>query len=378
LLEVLDPEQNFSFSDHYLELPFDLSKVMFITTANTTASIPPALLDRMELIEFPGYVEEEKLEIAHRFLIPRQLEENGLGDDEVHISDQALKRMIREYTYEAGVRNLEREISRVCRKIARLKAEGKNFPNRVGATSIERFMGPPQFFNLEAEREDEVGVATAIAWTENGGEIMPVEVLLMEGKGNIQVTGQIGNVMQESAQAAFSYLKSRTRELDVDPNLYDELDIHIHIPEGAIPKDGPSAGITIATALISAFTERKVRKEVGMTGEITLRGRILPVGGVREKVLSAHRAGLKTVLIPERNKKDLIDIPKRARNDLNIVTVERMGEVLEVALMEKKRTRKPRRTQTKPTKPSPKSSNEESRSERADQYGEVPPLQPGV
>jgi len=378
LLEVLDPEQNFSFSDHYLELPFDLSKVMFITTANTTASIPPALLDRMELIEFPGYVEEEKLEISRRFLIPRQLEENGLGDDEVHISDQALKRMIREYTYEAGVRNLEREISRVCRKIARLKAEGKNFPNRVSATSIERFMGPPQFFNLEAEREDEIGVATAIAWTENGGEIMPVEVLLMEGKGNIQVTGQIGNVMQESAQAAFSYLKSRTRELDVDPNLYDELDIHIHIPEGAIPKDGPSAGITIATALISAFTKRKVRKEVGMTGEITLRGRILPVGGVREKVLSAHRAGLKTVLIPARNKKDLIDIPKRARNDLNIVTVERMGEVLDVALMEKKRPRKPRRTQTKPTKPSPKSANEESRSERADQHGEVPPLQPGV
>jgi len=378
LLEVLDPEQNFSFSDHYLELPYDLSTVMFITTANTTASIPPALLDRMELIEFPGYVEEEKLEIARRFLIPRQVEENGLGKDEVHISDQALKRLVREYTYEAGVRNLEREIGRVCRKIARLKAEGKRFPNRVSAASIERFMGPPQFFNLEAEREDEVGVATAIAWTENGGEIMPVEVLLMEGKGNIQITGQIGNVMQESAQAAFSYLKSRTRELDVDPKLYDEVDIHIHIPEGAIPKDGPSAGITIGTALISAFTDRKVRKDVGMTGEITLRGRILPIGGVREKVLAAHRAGLKTVVIPQRNKKDLIDIPKRARNEVRIVTVERMEEVLDVALIEKKKPPKPRRTQTKRTKSSSNSTSGESRSERTDHHGEVPPLQPGA
>jgi ATP-dependent Lon protease len=378
LLEVLDPEQNFSFSDHYLELPFDLSKVMFITTANTTSSIPPALLDRMELIEFPGYIEEEKLEIARRFLIPRQLEENGLARDEVQISEQALKRMIREYTYEAGVRNLEREIGRVCRKVARLKAEGKRFPNRVSATSVERFLGPPQYYNLEAEREDEVGVATAIAWTENGGEIMPVEVLLMEGKGNIQITGQIGNVMQESAQAAFSYLKSRTRELDVDASLYDEVDIHIHIPEGAIPKDGPSAGITIATALISAFTDRKVYKDVGMTGEITLRGRILPVGGVREKVLAAHRAGLKTVVIPNRNKKDLIDIPKRARKDLRIITVERMEGVLDVALMGKKKTPKSRRTQARRTKSSPDSANRGSRNKRGDQPGEAPPLQPGV
>jgi ATP-dependent Lon protease len=375
LLEVLDPEQNFSFSDHYLELPFDLSKVMFITTANTTSTIPPALLDRMELIEFPGYIEEEKIEIARRFLIPRQLEETGLATDEAQISEQALKRMIREYTYEAGVRNLEREIGRVCRKIARLKAEEKRFPNRVGATSIERYLGPPQFYNLEAERDDEVGVATAIAWTENGGEIMPVEVLLMEGKGNIQITGQIGNVMQESAQAAFSYLKSRTRELDVDASLYDEVDIHIHIPEGAIPKDGPSAGITIATALISAFTERKVFKGVGMTGEITLRGRILPVGGVREKVLAAHRAGLKTVVIPLRNKKDLTDIPKRARNDLNIVTVERMEQVLDVALMEKKKTQKLKSSRTRRGKSSARATSKESLS---DQPGETPPLQPGA
>jgi len=329
---VLDPEQNHAFSDHYLELPYDLSKVMFITTANTFGPIPPALLDRMEMIEFPGYVEEEKLEIAHRFLIPRQIEETGLNDGEVHLSDQALQRMIREYTYEAGVRNLEREIGRVCRKIARLKAEGKRYPSHVGSSTIERFLGPPQFFNLEAERQDEVGVATAIAWTENGGEIMPVEVLLMEGKGNLQITGQIGSVMQESAQAALSYLKSRSRELGIEPDVYEHVDIHIHIPEGAIPKDGPSAGITIATALISAFTGRPTNKDVGMTGEITLRGRILPIGGVREKVLAAHRSGLKTVILPKRNQKDLIDVPKRARSEIHIVPVDHMDQVLEVAL----------------------------------------------
>jgi ATP-dependent Lon protease len=332
LLEVLDPEQNWSFSDHYLELAYDLSRVMFITTANTSATIPPALLDRMELIDVPGYVEEEKIEIANRFLIPRQLEENGLEEGELHISEQALQRVIREYTYEAGVRNLEREIGRLCRKVARIKAEGKHYPNQIGSSSIERFLGPPQFFNLEAERQDEVGVATAIAWTENGGEIMPVEILLIEGKGNLQITGQIGSVMQESAQAALSYIKSRSRDLQIDPDTFDEVDIHIHIPEGAIPKDGPSAGITIATALISALTGRKVYRDVGMTGEITLRGRVLPVGGVREKVLAAHRVGLKTVILPYRNLKDLIDIPKRARNELRIVSVEHMDQVLEIAI----------------------------------------------
>ncbi|MBN2148177.1 MAG: endopeptidase La [Anaerolineales bacterium] len=332
LLEVLDPEQNHAFSDHYLELPYDLSRVMFITTANTTNFIPIALLDRMELIEFPGYIEEEKLEIARRFLIPRQLEEAGVEEAGVRFVDQALKRMIREYTYEAGVRNLEREIGRVCRKLARAKAENKPFPTRVSAGSVERYLGPPQFFNQEAERQDEIGVATAIAWTENGGETMPVEVLLVEGKGSMQITGQIGNVMQESAQAAFSYLKSRSGILGLPPDLYEDLDIHIHIPEGAIPKDGPSAGITICSALISAFTGREVRKEVGMTGEITLRGRVLPVGGIREKVLAAHRAGLKTVIIPYRNEKDLVDVPKRARSELKIVLVEHMDDVLDVAL----------------------------------------------
>ena len=332
LLEVLDPEQNHTFSDHYLELPFDLSKVMFITTANTDSTIPPALLDRMEVIEFPGYIEEEKIEIAKRFLIPRQVEENGLNKERVRFSLQALQRIIREYTYEAGVRNLEREISKICRKIARKKAETKEYPNQISTNSIEPFLGPPQFFRLEAEREDEIGVATAVAWTSNGGEIMPVEVLLIEGKGTLQLTGQLGDVMQESAQAALSFLKSRSREFQIEFEVYEGTDIHLHIPEGAIPKDGPSAGITIATALISAFTGRRIRRDVGMTGEITLRGRILPVGGVREKVLAAHRAGLKTVLIPQKNMKDLVDIPKRARDALNIVPVEHMDGVLMVAL----------------------------------------------
>jgi len=343
LLEVLDPEQNNAFSDHYLELPFDLSKVMFITTANTEATIPPALLDRMEVIEFPGYIEEEKLEIAKRFLIPRQVNENGLEVGEIRFSVQALQRMIREYTYEAGVRNLEREVGRVCRKVARKKAEKKQFPHQIGATSIEPFLGPPQFFNLEAERADEVGVATALAWTANGGETMPVEVLLIDGKGNLQLTGQLGEVMQESAQAAFTYLKSRSKQFGIDFDLYEGTDIHLHIPEGSIPKDGPSAGITIATALTSAFSGRKVRHEVGMTGEITLRGRVLPVGGVREKVLAAHRAGIKTVIIPAKNTKDLVDIPKRARDEITIVPADHLDDVLEVALCTPEKKPKPRK-----------------------------------
>jgi ATP-dependent Lon protease len=332
LLEVLDPEQNHAFSDHYLELAYDLSKVMFITTANSLSNIPPALLDRMEVIEFPGYIEEEKLEIAHRFLIPRQLEESGLNEKEVQVLDQTLRRIIREYTYEAGVRNLEREIGRLCRKVARMKSEKRRYPTRLASSLLEKFLGPPQFFDTEAERKDEVGVATGIAWTENGGEIMPVEVLILEGKGSMQITGQIGDVMQESAQAALSYLKSRSRQLDLTPDMFERLDVHIHVPEGAIPKDGPSAGITMATALISAFTEREVHKHVGMTGEITLRGKVLPVGGVREKILSAHRAGLKTVIIPERNLKDLVDVPKKVRTDLKIVPVVHMDQVLEVAI----------------------------------------------
>jgi ATP-dependent Lon protease len=368
LLEVLDPEQNNSFSDHYLELAYDLSRVMFITTANTTMTIPPALLDRMELIEFPGYIEEEKLEIARRYLVPRQLEENGLEDGEVRFADSAVLAVIREYTYEAGVRNLEREIGRVCRKIARLKAEHKRFPANITASAVERFLGPPQYFNLEAERQDEVGVATAVAWTENGGEIMPVEVLLMEGKGGMQITGQIGNVMQESAQAALSFIKSRSREFQLKPDVYDQVDIHIHIPEGAIPKDGPSAGITICTALASAFTGRQVRRDVGMTGEITLRGRVLPVGGVREKVLAAYRAGIRTVILPKRNMKDLVDVPKRARNELKIVAVEHVDQVLEVALL-------PAAVRAKEASPRRRGSSKTLPAESPN--GQAKPVQPG-
>jgi ATP-dependent Lon protease len=385
LLEVLDPEQNYSFSDHYLELPYDLSQVMFITTANYQGPIPPALLDRMEVIEFPGYIEEEKLEIARRFLIPRQFEENGLEEEDIHFAEQALKRIIREYTYEAGVRNLEREIGRVCRKIARQKAERlsggqpRHFPSQVAAPSIEKFLGPPEFFNLEAERQDEVGVATAMAWTENGGEIMPVEVLLLEGKGNLQITGQIGNVMQESAQAALSYLKSRARQLELDPEIFENTDVHIHIPEGAIPKDGPSAGITICTALISAFTGREVHREVGMTGEITLRGRVLPVGGIREKVLAAHRAGIKTIIIPKRCQKDLIDVPKRAKSDLHIIPVEHMDEVLNVALFAPKpKLPRPKRSTKRKANGTGKSKEEPAAHPDVKPTGDAPYVQPPV
>ncbi|MGE5249789.1 MAG: endopeptidase La, partial [Bacteroidota bacterium] len=269
MLEVLDPEQNFAFSDHYLEMPFDLSKVMFVTTANTLATIPPALLDRMEVIEFPGYIEEDKLEIASRYLIPRQIEENGIDDLGVTLEPGAVRRIIREYTYEAGVRNLEREIGRVCRKIARLKAEGRKYPQVILPEQIEKFLGPQQVFPPEAEIQDEVGVVTSLAWTEDGGVIMPVEVAVLEGKGSLQMTGQMGDVMQESGQAALTYIKSRAAALKIDLDVFERLDIHVHMPEGAIPKDGPSAGITMATAIISALTGRAVHSYVGMTGEIT-------------------------------------------------------------------------------------------------------------
>ena len=347
LLEVLDPEQNFAFSDHYLEVPYDLSKVLFITTANTLGPIPPALLDRMELIEFPGYIEEEKLEIANRFLIPRQIEETGLEDESIIFQKPALQKIIREYTYEAGVRNLEREIGRVLRKIARAKSEGKPYQHQIVAAAISKFLGPVQYFTTEAEGRDEIGVATAIAWTENGGEIMPVEVLIMDGKGNLQITGQIGEVMQESAQAALSYLKSKAQEFKIEEDYFENIDIHLHIPEGAIPKDGPSAGITLATALTSAVTQLSVRHDLGMTGEITLRGRVLPVGGVREKVLAARRAGLKTVLIPRKNEKDLVDVPPSVKRDMKIVPVDHMDEVLQLALVEPAHKARPRKTRKK-------------------------------
>jgi ATP-dependent Lon protease len=308
---------------------------MFVTTANTLGNIPAPLLDRMEVIEFPGYIEEEKLEIATRYLIPRQIEENGV--DELHLvfEPDAIRRIIREYTYEAGVRNLEREIGRVCRKVARMKAEGRKFPTVITPESIEKFLGPQQVFQPEAELTDEVGVVTSLAWTENGGEIMPVEVAVLEGKGGLQMTGQMGDVMQESGQAALTYIKSRAQQLNIDADVFERMDIHVHMPEGGIPKDGPSAGITMATAVVSALTGRPVFKHVGMTGEITLRGRVLPIGGVREKVLAAHRAGLKTVILPEKNLKDLIELPKTARSELKIIPVKHMDEVLQIALSPK-------------------------------------------
>lgn len=330
LLEVLDPEQNYAFSDHYLEVPYDLSKVMFITTANLLDTIPPALLDRMEVIEFPGYMEEDKLEIARRFIIPRQLEQNGL--QQLVFSGGALLGLIREYTQEAGVRNLEREIANVCRKMARRMAEGKVAPKTVGKLSLDKYLGAPRYSLNETEVRDEVGVATGLAWTESGGDTLSIEVSVLAGKGTLLLTGQLGEVMQESAQAALSYTRSRATELALEELDFDKIDIHIHVPEGAVPKDGPSAGITIATALISALTGRPVAHDVAMTGEITLRGRVLPIGGVREKILAAHRAGLKTMLLPRRNKRDMSEIPAKLRRRLNLVFVDTMDQVLPVAL----------------------------------------------
>jgi len=334
LLEVLDPEQNHSFSDHYLDVPYNLARVMFITTANILDPIPPALRDRMEVIEFPGYIEEEKLAIAKQFLVPRQMEEHGLKDLP-KFSDDSIRCLIREYTYEAGVRNLEREIANVCRKVTRTVAEGKNAPAHVTQESLFKYLGPTKFTFGIKEEKDQIGVATGVAVSDAGGDTMAVEVTLMRGKGSLLLTGQLGDVMQESAQAALSYARTHARELHLKVN-FDKLDIHIHVPEGAIPKDGPSAGITIATALISALSQRAVHRNVAMTGEITLRGRVLPIGGLRDKVLAAHRAGLTTMVIPTKNKKDLIDLPKKVQREMNFVYVDQMDQVLPVALNKSK------------------------------------------
>jgi ATP-dependent Lon protease len=331
LLEVLDPEQNLAFSDHYLEVPFDLSKVMFITTANLLEPIPAALLDRMEVIEFPGYMEDEKLHIARRFLIPRQLEQNGVP--KLAFSDATLFALIREYTHESGVRNLDREIANICRKVARRMAEGKRVPEQIGKQSLARYLGPGRYSFGLAEEQDEVGVATGLAWTEAGGDTLSIEVTIMSGKGALILTGQLGDVMQESAQAALSYTRSRAELLGIADLDFDKLDVHIHVPEGAVPKDGPSAGITMATALISALTGRAVHRDVAMTGEITLRGRVLPIGGLREKILAADRAGIKTMLLPKRNRQDMTDVPAKLRKRLNFCFVESMEQVLPVALM---------------------------------------------
>ncbi|MBV9229333.1 MAG: endopeptidase La [Chloroflexi bacterium] len=332
LLEVLDPEQNSTFSDHYLEVPYDLSQVIFLTTANILHPIPAALRDRLEVIEIPGYTEDEKLHIARQFLIPKQMSEHGLKASRVDVSDDAVQRIIREYTYEAGVRNLEREIASIMRKVARKVAEGRRTKTRVTADKIPGYLGPQRHFYGMAEENDEAGVATGVAWTSGGGDLITVEATLMDGRGNLTLTGQLGDVMKESAQAALSYARSRAEQFGLENRFYEKYDIHLHLPAGSVPKDGPSAGITMATALISALTKRPTRRDVAMTGEITLRGRVLPVGGLKEKVLAAHRAGIKTFILPKRNMKDLEDVPQEILHELRFVMVDRMDDVINVAL----------------------------------------------
>ncbi len=332
LLEVLDPEQNYAFSDHYLEIPFDLSKVMFITTANLTDPIPPALRDRMEVLELPGYTEIEKLYITRKFLIPKQLKEHGLTPEMLDIPDDAILAIVRNYTREAGLRNLEREIGTICRKVARQLAQGSQHTFKVTTDELKEFLGPQKFRYELAEEAEEVGVATGLAWTQAGGDILFVEATLMPGKGNLILTGQLGEVMQESARAALTYTRSRARALGIDEKFYAKNDVHIHVPAGAIPKDGPSAGVTMAIALISALTKKSLPKEIGMTGEITLRGRILPVGGIKEKVLAAHRAGVKKIILPADNEKDLEEVPQHVRNEMSFTFVKNVDEVLKEVL----------------------------------------------
>ena len=334
LLEVLDPEQNFSFNDHYLDLDYDLSDILFITTANTLPDIPLPLQDRMEIIRLPGYTEYEKYNIAEGFLVPKQIKNNGLAEKNVSFSRNAILTIIRRYTREAGVRNLEREISSVCRKLAReaLKERDKT-EFKVNEKSIAKYLGPFRFRQEQVEEKDQVGMVTGLAWTQVGGELLFIETLIMPGKGKLTVTGKLGDVMQESAQAALSYVRSRAGSLMIEDEFYKKFDIHIHIPEGAIPKDGPSAGISMCTSLVSALTKRKVYRDIAMTGEITLRGRVLPIGGLKEKIIAAHRGGIKKILIPKENEKDLKDVPKTISNQLEIVSVEHMDEVLSHALI---------------------------------------------
>jgi ATP-dependent Lon protease len=328
LLEVLDPEQNYAFSDHYLEVPFDLSKVMFITTANLIDPIPSALRDRMEILELPGYTEIEKLHISRQFLIPKQLKENGLSENMLEITDETILRIVRDYTREAGLRNLERELGTICRKIARRVAQGSDTTFKVTDNNLKEFLGPPKFRYELAQDAEEVGVATGLAWTQAGGDVLFVEATLMPGKGNLILTGHLGEVMQESARAALTYARSRASSLGIDEKFYAKNDVHIHVPACAIPKDGPSAGITMAVALISALTKKPLPKIVGMTGEITLRGKILPVGGIKEKILAAHRAGVKKVILPADNEKDLEEVPQDVRNQLKFMFVRNIDEVL--------------------------------------------------
>lgn len=334
LLEVLDLEQNNEFSDHYLEVPYDLSNVMFIATANDLYPLPEALEDRMEIIEFRAYTEEEKLEIAKRFLIPKQLRAHGLFRRGITFLDSAILHIIQHYTLEAGVRNLEREIANICRKLTKLAALRKKYPKRITASLVEKYLGPQYILDSQVNKEDSIGVATGLVWTSGGGDIQLIEASLLPGKGNLTLTGSLGDVLQESAQIAWNYMRSLADELDVPHDDFDSFDVHIHLPEGAVPKDGPSAGITLATAIISVFTERKVRSEWAMTGEMTLRGNVLPVGGVKEKVLGARRRGITNLILPSDNAKDLVDIPKKALRDLNIKLVKHMSEVMDLVLMD--------------------------------------------
>ena len=334
LLEVLDPEQNHAFSDHYLNVPFDLSSVLFICTANLLDTVPPALRDRMEVINLSGYTNEEKLEIAKRFLIPRQLQEAGISSDLLEISTDAVLRIIEQYTREAGLRNLEREIASICRKVARKVADGRTARTRITQRNLQQFLGPARFLT-ETQDQNEIGVATGLAWTSAGGEVLHVEASLSKGRGNLTLTGQLGDVMRESAQAAVSYARAQAKNLGLEENFYQKQDIHIHVPSGSIPKDGPSAGITMGTALISALTQRPVSRNVAMTGEITLRGRVLPVGGLKEKCLAAFRSGVETVTIPFQNQKDLEDIPRPLRNKLHFILARNMNDVLAAAFGDK-------------------------------------------
>jgi ATP-dependent Lon protease len=337
LLEVLDPEQNFSFQDNYLEVPFDLSKVLFIATANMQDTIPPALRDRMEVIQLPGYTQLEKLRIAQQFLMPKQLEAHGLTDKQLAFSEDALVRLIQAFTKEAGVRNLEREIANVARKVARRVASDEKVSITVKPDELEDYLGPARFEYGELDSEDQIGMATGLVVSDAGGDIVQVEATCMEGKDEVILTGQLGSVMQESARAGLSYIRARTKELGLDPATFEKQTLHIHVPAGATPKDGPSAGVTMATAIASLLTGRPVRRDLAMTGEITLRGRVLPIGGLKSKLLAAHLAGVKTVLIPKRNEKDLVDVPDEVRSQLSIVPVETMDEVLRAALIDSPR-----------------------------------------
>jgi len=335
LLEVLDPEQNHTFLDHYLDVEYDLSNVMFICTANVLHTIPQALRDRMEVLQLAGYTEQEKVEIAKRFLSLKAVEGVGLTKENIAFEDASFQTIIQRYTREAGVRNLEREISSICRKIARkVVVEGKGFAENITAEKVTEYLGVPRFRNTMAEESNEIGIATGLAWTEVGGEILVTEATLMPGKGHLTLTGKLGDVMQESAQAAMSYVRTKAEEFGIPKDFNRKTDMHVHVPEGAIPKDGPSAGITLATALVSALTRVPVRKDVAMTGEITLRGKVLPIGGVKEKVLAAHRAGVKNIVLPKDNEKDLADIPKNVLDTLNVYMVQTMDEVLKIALAE--------------------------------------------